>query len=157
MRVEYGCVFRLDDDTNKHYQTFHVTLDTYTTVGYVRWAGGEGGGHRQTVAWQWRGRRRLWGRNLWGLVSTRLSCHVRSDVSLTSADVRSQVTWRNWRNCGSITRLRFVWFTSKFVHLPRRKPPWKQGMSRIPLSSFFYPKILSDVKTWRYPSGNDAY
>ena len=49
-------------------------------------------------------------------------------------------------DAGSITRLRFVLFTSNFVHLPPRKPLRKQGMSRIPLSSIFYPKFLSDLK-----------
>jgi hypothetical protein len=64
--------------------------------------------------------------------SSGLSCHV-----------RSQVTWRNWRNCGKYNSLRFVWFTSNFVHLPPLKPPRKQGMSHISLSSIFYVKILS--------------
>jgi hypothetical protein len=32
--------------------------------------------------------------------SKSLSCHIRPDVSLTSADVRPEVIWRSWRNCG---------------------------------------------------------
>ncbi len=69
---------------------------------------------------------------------------------LTSADVRVTSGLRSPdeddEDAGSITRLRFVLFTSNFVNLPPRKPLRKQGMSRIPLSSIFYPKFLSDVK-----------
>ena len=56
------------------------------------------------------------------------SCHVRpdvnwrqSDVALWSPDVTDEPT-------GSIPRLRFVWFTANFVHLPPLKSPRKQGM-----------------------------
>ncbi len=35
-----------------------------------------------------------------------LSCYVRPDVSLTSADVRTQVTCRSWRSCGKYNSLK---------------------------------------------------
>ncbi len=53
-----------------------------------------------------------------------LSCHVRpdvswrqTDVSWRQTDVRPEFTWRSWRSSGKYNSLRFVWFTSTFVHL----------------------------------------
>ncbi len=45
---------------------------------------------------------------------------------------------------GSITRLRFVWFTSNFVHLPPRKPLENRVCHASNFLQFFYPKILCD-------------
>ena len=65
---------------------------------------------------------------------------------LRSPDEPDEVT-------GSITRLRFVWFTSNFEHLPRRKPSRKQGMSRIPLSSIFLSENFIRLKSLTRSSG----
>ncbi len=52
---------------------------------------------------------------------------------------------------GSITRLRFVWFTSNFVHLHPRKPLENRVCHAYNLLQNLYPKILSD-KTRRDPA-----
>jgi hypothetical protein len=38
--------------------------------------------------------------------ASHLSCHVRPDVSWHQVDVRPQVTWQNWRNCGKYKSLK---------------------------------------------------
>ncbi len=47
---------------------------------------------------------------------------------------------------GSITRLRFVRFTSNFVHLPPRKPLKNRVCHAFNFLEIFNPKILSDEK-----------
>ncbi len=47
---------------------------------------------------------------------------------------------------GSITRLRFVWFSSNFVHLPPRKALEKRVYHAPHFLQFFNPRILADGK-----------
>ena len=58
---------------------------------------------------------------------------------LRSPDEPDEVT-------GSITRLRFVWFSSNFVHLPPRQPLENRVCHAPHFLQFFYPRILSDGK-----------
>ncbi len=67
----------------------------------------------------------------------RSSCHVRPDVSLTSADVRPQVTWRSWRSCGKYNSLKICLILFKFCAPSSSRGPRKKGMSRTPLPSIF--------------------
>ena len=78
-------------------------------------------------------------------VPLRLSCYVRPDVSLTSAYVRSQVTWRSRRSCGKYNSLKICLILFKFCAPSSSQAPWKQGMSRTPISSIF----LSPNFIWR--------
>ncbi len=73
------------------------------------------------------------------------SCHVRSDVSLTSPDVRPQVIWRRWRKWGRYNsfKIRFIHF--KFCSPSSSQTPRKQGTSHIQLSS----NCLSEKFIWR--------
>jgi hypothetical protein len=53
-------------------------------------------------------------RSKWREGGQMLICHVRSDVSLTSADVRPQVIWRSWRSCGKYDSLKICLIHFKF-------------------------------------------
>jgi hypothetical protein len=73
-----------------------------------------------------------------GLTIYVLSCHVRSDVRLTS-DLRSPD--ETDEAAGSITRLRFVGFTSNFVHIPPRKALENRACQASHFLQFFIQKF----------------
>ncbi len=79
---------------------------------------------------------------------------------LTSPDVRLTSGLRSPDEvdevAGSITRLRFVWFTSNFVDLP----PLKLFGRRVCHASQFLQFLSQNViwrKTWQNPPGNDVW
>ena len=85
-----------------------------------------------------------------------LSCHVRSDVSLTSTDVsltspdvRTQVIWRSWRSCGNYNSLKICLIHFKFCAPSSSEAPRKQGMSHIQPSSKKISENFIWRKTWR--------
>ncbi len=78
---------------------------------------------------------------------TVLSCHVRPDVSLTSGLTSAlRSSDEDDETAGSITRLRFVWFTWNFVHLPPHNPLENRVCHASNVLQIFFPKILSDEK-----------
>ena len=79
--------------------------------------------------------------------SSRLSCHVRSDVSWRQTDVRPQVTWRNWRTYGKYNSLKICLISLQILCTFLLASPLKTGHVTPPtFFIFFIPKFYLTEK-----------